>query len=359
MEKSELQLIKFTGKNYNSWAFQFQMYLKGKKMWGYVSGTIPKPNPTEEVKFEDWETKDAQIMTWNLGSVNPHFIMHLRPHRTAKAMSDYLQSIYKQENPARRFQLEHEIADYSSQGNLSIQEFYSGFMSLWTEYTDIVYADISSDTLSATQTIHQTGQRDQFLMKPRPEFENVRSNLVSRIPSPPLATCLNELLCEEQRQLNQVALKQSSPGGPLQVAYATTDKFPQTDGSREVDYAARGRTPGRDMTRVQCYSYQKYGHYATQCKQKFCSYCKRAGYILTECWCKPQAKPVPPAYHAMTDVAPIDTSSVASFSSMLSQQTAPTDAPPITLELIQQMIFNAFSTLGISGKQKSLSDMVS
>lgn len=240
MEKSELQLIKFTGKNYNSWAFQFQMYLKGKKMWGYVSGTIPKPNPTEE--FEDWETKDAQIMTWNLGSVNPHFIMHLRPHKTAKAMSDYLKSIYKQENPARRFQLEHEIADYS-QGNLSIQEFLSGFMSLWMEYTDIVYAGISSDTLSGIQTIHQTSQRDQFLMKPRPEFENVRSNLMSRIPSPPLATCLNELLREEQRQLTQVALMQSSPGGPLQVAYIATDGFPQTHGSREVAYAAQGRTP--------------------------------------------------------------------------------------------------------------------
>lgn len=96
---------------------------------GICIGNHPKPNPTEEVKFGDWETKDVQIMTWNLESVNPHFIMHLRPHKTAKAMLDYLKSIYKQENPARRFQLEYEIADYS-QGNLSIQEFYSGFMSL-------------------------------------------------------------------------------------------------------------------------------------------------------------------------------------------------------------------------------------
>ena len=36
------------------------------------------------------------------------------------------------------------------------------------------------------------------------------------------------------------------------------------------------------MTKVQCYSYQKYGHVATQCNQKFCSYRKRKGHVLPE-----------------------------------------------------------------------------
>ena len=69
MDKSENYLVKFNGTNYSSWAFQFQIYLKGKELWGHIDGTDPKP--LEDVKaVSKWKTKDAQIMTWLLGSVD-------------------------------------------------------------------------------------------------------------------------------------------------------------------------------------------------------------------------------------------------------------------------------------------------
>ena len=45
---------------------------QGEENVGYVTGSIPKPK-FEEVKLEDWETKDAQIMIWILGSVDHRF----------------------------------------------------------------------------------------------------------------------------------------------------------------------------------------------------------------------------------------------------------------------------------------------
>ena len=48
MEKSEIPLVHFTGKNYPPWAFQFQIYPEGKEMWGHITGSDPKP--TEDVK---------------------------------------------------------------------------------------------------------------------------------------------------------------------------------------------------------------------------------------------------------------------------------------------------------------------
>ena len=53
-----MNLIKFNGKNYNSWAYQFELYLKGKKLSGHISGS--KTRPTDEDKVEDWETIEAQ-----------------------------------------------------------------------------------------------------------------------------------------------------------------------------------------------------------------------------------------------------------------------------------------------------------
>ena len=62
-------------------------------------------------------------------------------------------------------------------GSLSIQDYYSAFLTLWHEYADLVTADVPIiATLSTIQTIHATTRRDQFLMKLRPEYESVRSS---------------------------------------------------------------------------------------------------------------------------------------------------------------------------------------
>uniref|UniRef100_M1B9Y0 Retrotransposon gag domain-containing protein n=1 Tax=Solanum tuberosum TaxID=4113 RepID=M1B9Y0_SOLTU len=142
-------------------------------------------------------------MTWILGSIDPLIVLNLRPYKTAKAMLDYLQKVYNQDHSARRFQLEHEIAMYS-QGGLSVQDYFSGFQNLWAEFTDIVYAKILSESLSIIQRVHEQSKRDQFLMKLRSDFENVRSNLMNRDPSPSLDVCFRELFREEQCLFTQM-----------------------------------------------------------------------------------------------------------------------------------------------------------
>jgi hypothetical protein len=72
---------------------------------------------------------DAQVMTWIHSSIEPHLVLNLRPYKTVAAMWNYLNKIYNQDNTARRFQLEYEIANFT-QGSLSIEEYFSGFQNL-------------------------------------------------------------------------------------------------------------------------------------------------------------------------------------------------------------------------------------
>ena len=47
-------------------------FLKGKKIWGYVSGTYVIPKNTEErdvVLIDTWEANNAKIITWINNSV--------------------------------------------------------------------------------------------------------------------------------------------------------------------------------------------------------------------------------------------------------------------------------------------------
>ena len=206
MEKSDVKLTQFNGKNYPAWAFQFQLYLEAKELWGFVSGSDPKPTEDDK-KTYTWNTKDAKIKTWILGAVEPHLIMKLKPYTTSKEMWGYLQTVYRQDNSARQFQLECEIAEYS-QGTLSIQDYYSGFRNLWSEYDGIKYASVPNNVLKTIQDLQASSHRDQFLMKLRPEYETVTSSLLSRSPLPSLDVCLNELLREEQRIRTKAHLDQ-------------------------------------------------------------------------------------------------------------------------------------------------------
>ena len=63
-------------------------------------------------------------------------------------------------------------------------------------------------------------------MKLRYEYEIIRSNLMSRVLSPSLNECLNELLRKEQIQLTQHVLKQQSSGRSPDVAYAAIANVP-------------------------------------------------------------------------------------------------------------------------------------
>ncbi|KAL6331546.1 hypothetical protein AAG906_011486 [Vitis piasezkii] len=93
-------------------------------------------------------------MSWLLGSVEPHIVTYLRPHRSAQSMWAYLKKVYHQDNDAHRFQLEHAITMFQ-------------------------HADVPIAALSTIQTIHTTTRRDRFLMKLCPNM-NHRSSFLNR-----------------------------------------------------------------------------------------------------------------------------------------------------------------------------------
>ena len=41
--KLEAFPIRFTGKNYSAWEFQFKLFVKGKELWGHIDGSILAP----------------------------------------------------------------------------------------------------------------------------------------------------------------------------------------------------------------------------------------------------------------------------------------------------------------------------
>ena len=47
--------MRFTGKNYSTWEFQFRIFVLGKKLWGHIDGSDPAP--TEPTNWLNGKSK--------------------------------------------------------------------------------------------------------------------------------------------------------------------------------------------------------------------------------------------------------------------------------------------------------------
>jgi hypothetical protein len=52
------------------------------------------PAPTDSTKLLQWKVKDARVISWILGSVDPLIVLNLRPYKTAKTMWEYVKKVY-------------------------------------------------------------------------------------------------------------------------------------------------------------------------------------------------------------------------------------------------------------------------
>ena len=97
-DKLESFPIRFIGKNYSAWEFQFKLFVKGKELWGHIDGSVPAPQGVEALS--KWEIHDARVMTWLLSSVESHLVLNFRPYKIVAAMWTYLNTVYNQDNSA-------------------------------------------------------------------------------------------------------------------------------------------------------------------------------------------------------------------------------------------------------------------
>ncbi|RVX06405.1 Retrovirus-related Pol polyprotein from transposon TNT 1-94 [Vitis vinifera] len=295
--------VKFTGTNYSTWAFQFELFLKGKDLWGHIDGTdVEKPSTFEksqDVGFSpSWVVLDARhhvLASWFSGASYCH--------PTCGPIAPL------------------------------IYDYYSAFLTLWHEYADLVTADVPIAALSTIQAIHATTRRDQFLMKLRPEYESVRSSLLNRSPVPSLDICFGELLREEQRLSTQAILEQSHG----------------SSGTTTVAYAAQGRRPPMHSKNLQCFCCKEYGHIAATCPKKFCSYCKKKGHIIKECRIRPQNRQAQ-AFQTSVIVPPVATHDSPSAACSVPAPPAPDYCTP---EMVQRILISALSAMGFQGNNST------
>ena len=124
------------GKNYAYWRYVMMNFLRGKKMWGYCTGTKLKPMVSQQenydVLLDTQEMENSKVTTWINNSVAQTIGMQLAKYDTAKQIWDHLERLYTQSNFAKQYQLEYDIRALQ-QNDKSIQDFYTTMTDLWDQ----------------------------------------------------------------------------------------------------------------------------------------------------------------------------------------------------------------------------------
>src|SRR5882672_5894365 len=86
------------GSNWMFWRTRITPYLKGSRLWPYISGVTRRPTDTEPEKLAKWEEVDAQALSMILMNIVPNVQAGL-DCSSAKAAWDRLTSHYSQIDP--------------------------------------------------------------------------------------------------------------------------------------------------------------------------------------------------------------------------------------------------------------------
>ena len=129
--------------SYCAWSQNMTIFLKDRKLWRYVTGSIPKPVPNPKSKaiaakdafkttvttddyeehLEEWESIQSKILSWFINT-SISSIHKLLPHiETIEAAWKFLANCYN--DSSLEFHIESKLYQMRQETGQSISNFYS------------------------------------------------------------------------------------------------------------------------------------------------------------------------------------------------------------------------------------------
>ncbi|XP_075076488.1 uncharacterized protein LOC142163133 [Nicotiana tabacum] len=123
--------------------------LQAKRKLGFVLGTCKKSS-FEPALHEDWETCNANVLSWIMNTVSPELLSGIVYASNTHLVWEDLKERFDKVNRVRIFQLHREIATIS-QGTDSVSTYFTKLKELWAEYDAMVLIPNSKEYVEQLQ----------------------------------------------------------------------------------------------------------------------------------------------------------------------------------------------------------------
>ncbi|GFS34321.1 hypothetical protein Acr_00g0033260 [Actinidia rufa] len=288
--------------NYRLWSSAMQRFLRARKLWKYITGSVQPPHFSEtdddedddlhaqfQSHLEDWDSVNSKIITW-FSNTSVSSIHHslFTPFETAKEVWNYLAERYSSVDGANEYQLGLELHHLRFDPDRS--------------------------------------RLRHFLMALPPDYEHIRASLLHRHPLPTVGQALAELRSEETRKKTMV-YQHSQP-----VLATPVWAPPPPSSSQPVRVPSSKNIPSGSQ-------------------KKYCGFCRRDTHSYEDCRYRPRSKRK--GYHNRQTAAVTDSSGPSPDSSSSTLTAA--DVETIVTQVLSRTNIHssALSTTSGSGRGKN------
>ncbi|XP_019169801.1 PREDICTED: uncharacterized protein LOC109165474 [Ipomoea nil] len=247
--------------------------LEVKNKLGFVDGSIVKPAETDP-KYPIWRRCNNIVCSWLYKSLSPTIAEVVLYLEDAADIWNALRKRYSQVDPHRIAELQNEIYR-CSQGNLSINEYFTKSNSLWMQLNAMrpipACECVPKGCCNLVSKIRKEKEEDQiirFLEGLNEDYENIKSGILVMDPMPAIEKVLNMTLKMERKlkssintkstdlvQANAVMNNQQEAEEQVMVAVTTSNNKKKFSGSS-----------GRNVPK--------------------CTYCGMVGHTIEKCYKK-------------------------------------------------------------------------
>ncbi|GAV81840.1 UBN2_3 domain-containing protein [Cephalotus follicularis] len=185
------------------WARTVSIALGGRSKIRHIMGTVTPPAATND-KFESYRSSDNQVMTWIFNSMELEVYEILAYSKISKELWDSIKEHYgNQNNISRVFELQQEVCQNKQLPTQSFNEHLGLMKKRWDELKQYHPKAATVDEY----VIHE--EQDKLFMllaSVRPEYEDVKRQILMTTPLPSFATVCNIIQREEtqRRVMNPV-----------------------------------------------------------------------------------------------------------------------------------------------------------
>ncbi|CAA0228229.1 unnamed protein product [Arabidopsis thaliana] len=178
--------------NYVAWKIRFRSFLRVTKKFGFIDGTLPKPDPFSPL-YQPWEQCNAMVMYWLMNSMTDKLLESVMYAETANKMWEDLRRVFVPCVDLKIYQLRRRLATLR-QGGDSVEEYFGKLSKVWMELSE--YAPIpeckcggcNCECTKRAEEAREKEQRYEFLMglKLNQGFEAVTTKIMFQKPPPSL-----------------------------------------------------------------------------------------------------------------------------------------------------------------------------
>ena len=142
--------------NYIEWSLNAQNKIRGRKCWGFISGTKTAPKDENSEEYESWQDENCLVKSWLLDAMTKDIrSLFLHLGTTKKIWNVVKQTYSVDQDASKAYQLHCEVMSIRQNGE-SIIFYFGKLQKIWQQLDDIddCTMECTSDIIKYTAKVN-------------------------------------------------------------------------------------------------------------------------------------------------------------------------------------------------------------